>query len=60
MYTKSTMRILVYDLRLGETTSNIKIAEYQWGKTTVKIHLEGWSANFSLTMGGLEPCVAPP
>ena len=37
MYTKSTMRILVYELRLGETTSNLKIVEYQWGKTEINI-----------------------
>jgi hypothetical protein len=54
------MRILVYDLRLGETTSNIKIAEYQWGKTTVLIPLEDWSKNFSSYMGGLQAYANPP
>jgi hypothetical protein len=51
---------MVYDLTLGETTGHLKTTDFPWGKITVKIHLEGWSANFSLTMGGLEPCVAPP
>jgi len=46
---------MVYDLTLGGTTGHLKTADYPWGKTTVKIRLEDWSANFSLTMGGLEP-----
>ena len=60
MYTLTNLRILVYDLSLGETSSNLKTADYPWGKTTINIPLEDWSANFSLTMGRLEPCTEPP
>jgi len=32
---------MVYDLTLGGTTDHLKTADYPWGKTTVKIRIEG-------------------
>ena len=59
-FTQSILRVYVYDLSSGKINTFLVNSNLPWGKTEVSVPLQDWNAKFSLTLGGLEPCVNPP
>jgi WD40 repeat protein len=57
---QAVLRVYVYGLTSGEINTFLVNSDFPWGSTKVKVPIEDWIANFSLTMGGLEPCLPPP
>jgi hypothetical protein len=54
------VQVVVFDLDRGTPSKVRTQTEPNWGRTSIEIPLEGWVANFSLPMGGLESCNTPP
>jgi Tol biopolymer transport system component len=54
------IRILVYDIESEEISSTTIQDNFTWGASSTQIPLNGWVADFPLSMHGLEPCILPP
>jgi hypothetical protein len=59
-YSPWKVRILVYDIAPKEISSNTIQDNFAWGFSSARIPLDGWTAEFPLSMHGLDPCVLPP
>ena len=57
---QSNLRIVIYDLVQKVFFSEIITPDFPLGMSSMKIPLEGWNANFILSMSGLESCAGNP
>jgi hypothetical protein len=53
------LKIYVYDLEQGKVSSFVNDQNFPGEMSLVEIPLQGWTAEFHLTMRGLEPCAIP-
>jgi DNA-directed RNA polymerase specialized sigma24 family protein len=59
IFTPWKVRILVYEIESEEISSTTIEDNFSWGRSSAQIPVEGWIADFPLSMHGLEPCTNP-
>jgi len=59
LHTPWNLRLQTYDLVSRKITSETLENKFEWGYASIQIPLDGWTADFPLSMHGLEPCRFP-